>query len=113
MDEFENKKNFTMNDLCSFKLDFKKEIPMIENEKKYNENIKQVNNSILNNKYYKNTNHSRFTFEGTNLHHIINNYNNNNLNNKRYVKNLNNSLNMNIIRLQSFNNKFIFNKKEF
>jgi len=81
MDEFENKKNFTMNDLCSFKLDFKKEIPMIENEKKYNENIKQVNNSILNNKYYKNTNHSRFTFEGTNLHHIINNYNNNNLNN--------------------------------
>ena len=45
---------------------------------------------------------------------VINNYNNNNnINNKRYIKNLNNSNNMNIIRPQSFNNKFIFNKKNF
>ena len=45
---------------------------------------------------------------------VINNYNNNNnSNNKRYIKNLNNSNNMNIIRPQSFNNKFIFNKKNF
>ncbi len=81
MDEFENKKNFTMNDLCSFKLDFKKENSKNEIEKEeYNENSKQINNSILNNKYYKNTNHSRFTFEENNLHHIINKYNNNNNN---------------------------------
>ena len=44
MDEFENKKNFTMNDLCSFKLDFKKEIPMIENEKN---TMKILNKSII------------------------------------------------------------------
>ena len=81
MDEFENKKNFTMNDLCSFKLDFKKENPKNVKEKEYNDNTKQINNLILNNKYYKNANHSRFIFEGSNIHHIINIYNNINLNN--------------------------------
>ena len=62
MDKIENKKNFTMKDLCSFKLDFGKENSKneFEKEKEKNENIKQINNSILNNSIYKNVNKSRF-----------------------------------------------------
>ena len=92
MDKIENKKNFTMKDLCSFKLDFGKENSKneFEKEKEKNENIKQINNSILNNSIYKNVNKSRFIFEPHN------NMNNNiNFNNQNSFKNQMNDLEKN------------------
>ena len=92
MDKIENKKNFTMKDLCSFKLDFGKENSKNEfqKEKEKNENIKQINNSILNNSIYKNVNKSRFIFEPHN------NMNNNiNFNNQNSFKNQMNNLEKN------------------